>query len=58
MIRILPLLLAGLLVGAAEAAPPKKAAPKPAAEATPAPAHATASADEGKGKDINGVCAA
>lgn len=58
MIRILPFLLAGLLVGAAAAAPPKKAAPKPAAEAAPAPAQPAAPAGEDKGREINGVCAA
>ncbi|MBM3390872.1 MAG: c-type cytochrome [Betaproteobacteria bacterium] len=59
MIRLLPLLFVLLLAGA-QAAPPKKApakaAAKPAAEAAPA-AHASA-AEEDKGKEINGVCAA
>ena len=58
MIRILPLLLAGLLAASAQAAPPKKAAPKPVAEAAPAPAQAAAPAGEDKGREINGVCAA
>ena len=62
MIRLLPLILALLLSGA-QAAPPKKAPakaaarPVPAAEAAPPAAHAAA-ADEDKGKEINGVCAA
>ena len=61
MIRLLPLLFALLLAGA-QAAPPKKAPakaaakPAPVAEAAQA-AHAPA-ADEDKGKEINGVCAA
>jgi cytochrome c553 len=62
MIRLLPLFLA-LLLSCAQAAAPKKAPPKsaakpaPAAEAAPPAAHAPA-ADEDKGKEINGVCAA
>lgn len=61
MIRLLPLFLA-LLLSCAQAAAPKKAPPKaaarpaPAAEAAPV-THAPA-ADEDKGKEINGVCAA
>ena len=58
MIRILPLLLAGLLAASVQAAPPKKAAPKPVAEAAPVPAQAAAPAGEDKGREINGVCAA
>lgn len=59
--RTLFLLVAGLGVAGASAAPPKKAAAKAAAPAeaapAPAPVHA-APADEDKGKEINGVCAA
>lgn len=59
--RILFLLSVGLGVTVASAAPPKKAAAKVAAPAeaaaAPAPAH-DAAAEEEKGKEINGVCAA
>ncbi len=52
---VLPLLF-GLFLASAQAAAPKKAPVKPAAEAAPAPVQAPAAED--KGKDINGVCAA
>ena len=57
--RNLFLLIAGLSLSGAFAAPPKKASAKSAAavEAAPAPAHAAPAADD-KGRDINGVCAA
>jgi cytochrome c553 len=57
--RILFLLIAGLSLSGAFAAPPKKASAKSAAavEAAPAPAHAAPAAED-KGRDINGVCAA
>lgn len=63
MIRLLPLFLA-LLLSCAQAAAPKKAPPRaagkpvPAAEAAPPPAVHAPEADEDKGKEINGVCAA
>lgn len=61
--RALPILLLSLFCAGALAAPPKKAPARPAAAqeapaaAAPAAAHAP-SAEEDKGREINGVCAA
>ena len=61
--RVLPILLLGLLFAGAQAAPPKQAPARPASARQPpaaeAPTAAPApSAEEEKGREINGVCAA